>query len=142
MPMSTLEHAILLAAQSHLGQVDKVGAPYILHPLRVMMRCQSPEAMMAAVLHDVVEDTPVTLADLRQQGFPEAVVRAVSALTKQEGERYEAFIERVRTDPVAAEVKVADLEDNMDVRRIVEPQAKDFERLQRYRAAYRVLTGK
>lgn len=139
--MATLEDAILLAARSHRGQVDKAGAPYILHPLRVMMRCATPEAMMAAVLHDVVEDTAVTLDELRRQGFPEAVVRAVGLLTKQEGESYEAFIARVRTDAIASAVKIADLEDNMDVRRLADPQLGDLQRLQRYRAAYRVLTG-
>ena len=140
--MATLDKAVSLAAQAHLGQTDKAGAPYILHPLRVMFRCRSAAAMMAAVLHDVVEDTPVTLADLRSQGFPEEVVRAVGCLTRLADETYEAFIERVKTDPVALEVKVADLEDNMDLRRLADPQPRDLERLAKYRRAWRELTGR
>jgi (p)ppGpp synthase/HD superfamily hydrolase len=140
--MSTLEHAILLAAESHLGQVDKVGSPYILHPLRVMFRCRTPEAMMAAVLHDVVEDTPVTLDQLRLLGYPGEVIDAVACLTKRDGESYEDFVARVQTNPIATEVKIADLEDNMDVRRLTEVGPKEAERLARYRLAYRELTGR
>jgi (p)ppGpp synthase/HD superfamily hydrolase len=140
--MATLENAILLAAQSHLGQQDKAGAPYILHPLRVMMRCRTPEAMIAAVLHDVVEDTPVTLAQLREQGYPEAVVAAVACLTKAEGEDYDTFVARVKADPIATEVKIADIEDNMDIRRLTVVGAKEAARLERYRRAYKELTGR
>ncbi|MBC7545976.1 MAG: HD domain-containing protein [Candidatus Sericytochromatia bacterium] len=140
--MATLDQAVALAAQAHLGQLDKAGAPYILHPLRVMFRCQSDEARMAAVLHDVVEDTPITLDDLRQRGFADSVVAAVDRLTRSPDETYEAFIDRVKTDPIALEVKIADLEDNMDVRRMADPQPKDFERLAKYRRAWRELTGR
>ena len=140
--MSTLERAIEIAARAHAGQLDKAGAPYILHPLRVMFRCRSEAAMMAAVLHDVVEDTPITLADLRAKGFPEAVVAAVGSLTRLPDETYEAFITRVQDDPIAKEVKIADLEDNMDLRRLADPQPRDLERLSKYRRAWRVLTGR
>ena len=75
--MATLERAIALAAQAHEGQVDKAGAPYILHPLRMMLSVDTPEARVAAVLHDVVEDTPVSLEELRVEGFSEAVIGAV-----------------------------------------------------------------
>jgi (p)ppGpp synthase/HD superfamily hydrolase len=140
--VATLENAILLAAQSHLGQQDKAGAPYILHPLRVMMRCRTPDAMIAAVLHDLVEDPPVTLAQLHEQGYPEAVVAAVSCLTKAEGEDYDAFVARVKANPIATEVKIADIEDNMDIRRLAGVGAKEAERLERYRRAYKELTGR
>jgi (p)ppGpp synthase/HD superfamily hydrolase len=140
--MATLDRAVALAAQAHLGQTDKAGAPYILHPLRVMFRCQSESAMMAAVLHDVVEDTSITLAELRSQGFSEAVISAVASLTRLPDETYEAFIVRVQGDPIAKEVKIADLEDNMDLRRLADPQPKDLERLSKYRRAWRELTGR
>jgi len=84
--MSNLETAIALAANTHAGQVDKAGQPYILHPLRVMLQVSEPHERMAAALHDVVEDTDVSLESLRKQGFPEEVVEAVDALTKRDGE--------------------------------------------------------
>ena len=84
--MSTLERAIEIAAAAHAGQVDKAGQPYILHPIRVMLRVTGSHARMAAILHDVVEDTPVTIDQLVGEGFPAEVVAAVIALTKLPGE--------------------------------------------------------
>lgn len=135
----TLERAIAIAASAHEGQVDKAGAPYILHPLRMMLAVTTPEARMAAVLHDVVEDTSVTLEQLRAEGFPEAVLVAVAALTKREGEDYEAFIRRVAPIPIAREVKLADLRDNADLSRIAEPTEKDRARIEKYRSAIEYL---
>ena len=139
--MPTLDDAILLAAQAHRGQKDKVGAPYILHPLRVMLRLKTEEEMMVAVLHDVVEDSAYTLADLERAGFPPHVMEAVDCLTRREGETYEAFIERLKPNPLARRVKLADLEDNLDIRRLPQLGEKDFERLQRYRRAWASLTS-
>ena len=84
--MSTIERAIEIAAAAHAGQLDKAGQPYILHPLRVMLRVSNDAERMAAVLHDVVEDTPVTLAQLTESGFPAEVLAAIEALTKRPGE--------------------------------------------------------
>jgi len=134
--MPTLEDAIALAVEAHRGQRDKAGQTYILHPLRVMMRLETEAERMAAILHDVVEDTPYTLERLRELGYPQEVLQALECLTKREGEGYEAFIERVRPHPLARRVKLADLEDNMDVRRLVTVGAKEAERLARYRAAW------
>jgi (p)ppGpp synthase/HD superfamily hydrolase len=131
----TLERAIEIAAQVHTGQVDKAGQPYILHPLRLMLAVSSTEARMAAVLHDVVEDTTVTLDELRAAGFPATVLEAVEALTKREGEDYEAFIRRVAPNPIAREVKLADLRDNSDPSRIAEPKERDRERIKKYSQA-------
>ncbi len=134
--MPTLEDAIALAVEAHRGQRDKAGQTYILHPLRVMMRLETEAERMAAILHDVVEDTPYTLERLRALGYPEEVLGALDCLTKREGESYEAFIERVRPHPLARRVKLADLEDNMDVRRLPTVGARETERLARYRAAW------
>jgi len=134
--MPTLEDAIALAVQAHKGQRDKAGQTYILHPLRVMMRLDTEAERMAAVLHDVVEDTPYTLERLRELGYPQEVLFALECLTKREGENYEAFIERVRPHPLARRVKLADLEDNMDVRRLTAVGPREAERLARYRAAW------
>ena len=140
--MPNLEDAILLATEAHRGQVDKAGMPYILHPLRVMFRMTSEEEMITAVLHDVIEDTPYTLDDLKGLGYAEEVLEALDCLTHREGETYEAFIERAATNPLACRIKIADLEDNMDVRRIAQPQDRDLERLSRYRRAWARLTGR
>ena len=133
----TLERAIAIAAVAHEGQVDKAGAPYILHPLRMMLAVATPEARMAAVLHDVVEDGDVTLEQLRAEGFPAAVVEAVDALTKREHEEddYEAFIRRAALNPIAREVKLADLRDNSDLSRMAEPTEKDRTRIEKYKRA-------
>ncbi len=137
--MAGLEDAILLAAQAHRGQRDKNGQPYILHPLRMMLAVSGEEARTVAVLHDVVEDTPVALDDLRAAGFAEAVVAAVDHLTRREGESYEAFIQRIQPHPLARVVKRADLRDNMDVLRLGTIDEGAVARLRRYRAAWDAL---
>ena len=134
-----LEDAILLAVRAHRGQKDKGGHPYVLHPLRLMLRLAGGHERMAAVLHDVAEDAGVTLGDLRRKGYPRAVARAVDLLTRREGEAYEAFIRRLKPDPVARAVKLADLRDNMDLGRIPHPGPRDHERLKRYRKALKEL---
>lgn len=138
--MADLEDAILLAVQKHRGQQDRAGAPYILHPLRVMARMSTDMERMVAVLHDVVEDCGVALDGLRAAGYPEAVVAALDRLTRRETESYEAFIDRVQPDQLARRVKLADLDDNMDLRRLPEVGEKDVERYRRYLRAWRQLT--
>jgi (p)ppGpp synthase/HD superfamily hydrolase len=137
--MATLERAIAIAAMAHQGQVDKAGMPYVLHPLRMMLSVDTPEARMAAVLHDVVEDTAVTLEQLRDEGFPDSVLAAVEALTKRDGEDYEAFIRRVAPNPIARKVKLADLRDNSDLSRIADPTERDLERIEKYQRAAQYL---
>jgi (p)ppGpp synthase/HD superfamily hydrolase len=139
--MSTLERAIAIASQAHEGQVDKAGAPYILHPLRMMLSVDTPEARMAAVLHDVVEDTQVSLEELRAEGFSEAVIEAVEALTRRPEEEndYDAFIRRVAPNPLARTVKLADLRDNCDISRIAQPTEKDWRRIEKYKRAIQYL---
>lgn len=139
--MADIEDAIALAVQAHRGQKDRAGAPYILHPLRMMFRVETDAEKMAAVLHDVVEDTDWTLDGLRAEGFPEDVVAAVDHLTRREDESYEEFVRRAAAHPVARRVKIADLEDNMDVRRTGTVTEKDVERLTRYVRAWRSLTS-
>ena len=136
-----LAKAIRIAAAAHEGQLDKAGQPYVLHVLRVMFGCRSPEAQVAAALHDVVEDTDWTLDDLRREGFSETVVEIVDALTRREGEDYFDFARRAAATPLGREVKRADLLDNMDIRRIAHPTEKDWERLHRYRKALDMIDG-
>ena len=131
-----LEDAIALAATVHKGQKDKGGAPYIMHPLRMMMRMSTPEAQIAAVLHDVVEDSSVhdkwTIERLRNAGYSETVLTAVDCLTERDGEDYVDFVTRASANPIARQVKIADIEDNMDLKRISELRPKDLERLAKY----------
>lgn len=117
---ATIEDAILIAAEAHKGEKDKAGAAYILHPLRMMMKMNTEAEMMTAILHDVVEDSDWTIEDLREKGFPEEVLEAVERVTNREGESYEQFIERAGKNPIARQVKIADLEDNMNIKRIGE----------------------
>lgn len=137
--MPTLEDAIMLAAEVHRGQLDKAGAPYILHPLRVMLQMQDDVARMAAVLHDVVEDSSLTLDDLRARGYPQEVLEAVDHLTHRPDEDYMDYIRRLRPNALARRVKLADLADNMDMVRLPNPTERDLARLQRYAAALKLL---
>jgi guanosine-3',5'-bis(diphosphate) 3'-pyrophosphohydrolase len=130
--MSTLEKAIEIAARAHAGVVDKGGHPYILHPLKVMFRLHAEDERIAAVLHDVVEDSNVTLEDLAAAGFSDWIVAAVDALTKRPGESRMQAAARASLHPVARAVKLADNTENMDLSRIAEPSAKDMARLAEY----------
>ena len=134
--MPTIEDAIIFATEAHRGQVDKAGNPYILHPLRLMCSQQNDTERIIAVLHDVVEDTDYTLDDLRKMGYEEDIVEAVDCLTRREDETYEEFIHRIKPNRLARRVKLADLQDNMDIRRAGLLQEKDLERLQRYQNAW------
>jgi len=137
--MPTLEDAIALAVQAHRGQVDKAGQPYILHPLRMLFRLESEDERIVAVLHDVIEDTPTTFADLRALGYAEEILQALDCVTRRPDETYEQFIERAAANPLARRVKLADLEDNMDLRRMRALADHDLERLQRYLDAWQKL---
>jgi len=141
-PEHLLDRALRVAIESHAGQTDRAGAPYILHVLQVLAGCRpDPDAMVAAALHDVVEDTPKTLDDLRLEGFPDRIIEAVDALTRRDGETYEDFIERVARVPLARKVKLADLQHNMDVRRLPHVGPSEAARLERYRLAWTRLGG-
>jgi (p)ppGpp synthase/HD superfamily hydrolase len=143
--MFTLEDAIIIATTTHRGQKDKSGLPYILHPLRVMAKQTSEATRMAAVLHDTVEDGAITLDGLRRRGCPEMVVEAVDCLSHRPDEEYMAMIERIRINDIATAVKIADLEDNLDIKRVLNRRnlkEKDLGRLNKYYAAWSVLTGK
>src|SRR5688500_16647104 len=130
--MPSLEDAIALAVEAHRGQRDKAGQPYVLHVLRVMFRCETELERTVAVLHDVVEDTGRTPDDLWRLGYAEEVLAALDCVTKRQGEDYAAFVERAAANPVARRVKLADLEDNLDLRRVTDVGPKDAERLARY----------
>ena len=140
--LSGIEKAVAIAVKAHAGQTDKAGQPYILHPLRVMLRVQSHEERIAAVLHDVVEACGLSLEKLRAAGFPEAALEAVEVLThapKLSEEEYFEAIRRAAANPIARCVKRADLEDNLDISRITVLTERDLARLNKYKRAVRLL---
>jgi (p)ppGpp synthase/HD superfamily hydrolase len=129
---SLLQRAITIATKAHEGQVDKAGNPYLDHPLFVRENVHSIEQKIVAVLHDAVEDSELTLEQLRSEGFPEVLVSAIAAITKIEGEAYTAYLERVIANPIALRVKIADVTHNLDLRRIANPTEADFQRIAKY----------
>jgi len=138
--MSTLERAIEIAKEAHAGQTDKAGADYILHPMRVAFTLPlGSDARIAAVLHDVAEDSGCTIERLRAEGFSEAVLAGVDAVTRRKGEDYLGFVARAARDPIGRMVKRADLHDNMDTSRLGEITEQDRERLAKYMTALSLL---
>lgn len=140
--MSTLERAIEIATEAHQGQLDKAGKDYIGHPLRVMAMGRTLAEKIVGVLHDVIEDSDWTFGMLQNEGFSPEVIEALRCVTKtSENENYDDFIDRIRKNPLATAVKLNDLTDNMDIRRLPYLSDKDVKRLKRYLKAYKRLTG-
>jgi (p)ppGpp synthase/HD superfamily hydrolase len=138
--MSTLERAIVIAAEGHAGTIDKAGAPYILHSLRVMLAMREKNDRIVGVLHDVVEDCAGwTLDRVRSEGFSEEVVEAINSVTKRDGEEYFSFVRRAAENPIGRKVKLADLKDNSDLARISNPTQRDFDRIEKYRDAIKII---
>jgi (p)ppGpp synthase/HD superfamily hydrolase len=129
-----LEIAIKIAVDAHSGQYDKAGQPYVLHPLKVMFALHNEKDKIVGVLHDVIEDTDITYDYLINHGFEgeTEILEALKSVTKQEDETYDQFIDRVVLNPIGIRVKLADLQDNMDLSRIANPTERDFERIKRY----------
>jgi len=138
-----LDKAIALAAENFVGKFDRGGQPYILHCLYVMnkMNPDDHELMSIAVLHDIVEDTDVTLDVLKDLGFSERVVWGVKILTHEEDEPYMDYIKRIALNPDARLVKMADLDHNSRILRMKGTRKKDFDRLEKYFSAYNYLKG-
>ena len=140
--MNTLERAIQIATEAHKGQFDKAGREYIGHPIRVMEMGKTEDEKIVGVLHDVIEDTDWTFERLEAEGFSQEVINALRCVTKtSENENYDEFIDRVKKNPLAASVKINDLTDNMDIRRLPYLSDKDVKRLKKYLKAYKRLTG-
>ena len=140
--MSTLQRAMEIATEAHKGQFDKAGNEYIGHPLRVMEMGKTEEEKIVGVLHDVIEDTDWTFEALEAEGFSMEVIDALKCVTKvSENENYDDFIDRVKKNPLAVAVKINDLTDNMDIRRLPYLSDKDVKRLKKYLKAYKKLIG-
>src|SRR5262249_43426113 len=140
--MSMLETAIRVAVAAHAGQKDKEGLPYITHPLRLMAAVEGDDAKIVAVLHDVVEDTRTTLDDLRREGFSERILTAVALVTHRKEDSYADYVVGCKGDPIALQVKLADLTDNSRPDRCLlraDRVARDLARIHRYMLTYKYL---
>lgn len=140
--MSLVEKSLAIALDAYKGQVDKAGQPYILHPLRLMAKMETEAEQVVALLHDVVEDSDYTPEDLVEAGIPERLVEAVLQLTKNEGESYEHFVQRASSNDLARKVKIADIEDNINVLRLNTLEDKDLSRVAKYHRAWKMLVNK
>ncbi len=131
--------AITVAYNAHQGQLDRAGLPYILHPLHVAEQMKDEDTCVVALLHDVIEDTDLTLENLREYGFTEAQIEGVRVMTREEDEDYFEYIRSVKTNPLALAVKLEDLKHNSDVTRIIEMTDKDLQRIEKYKKAMEIL---
>lgn len=131
--------AIEVATKAHEGQLDKGGRPYILHPQTVAASLDETEHKIIAYLHDVCEDTDLTIEDLRALGFPKTITDAIDILTRRDETPYEDYIRFVKKNKSARCVKLADLRHNMDITRIPNPSPKDYKRVEKYKRAYNFL---
>ena len=136
-----LSKALALAIKWHRGAVDKGGNAYIFHPISVSLQLNAVEARVVALLHDIVEDTAVTLADLTEEGFSLDIIQAIDAVTRRVDEPREHYLQRVKLNAIARDVKLADLINNSDLSRIPTPQEKDFERVKKYAEEIEFLTN-
>ena len=132
---SIVDIALSIARQAHEGQLDKAGVDYIEHPIYVASQVDTAEEKAVALLHDVIEDSPVSAEELLQAGLPETVVTAVQVLTKKKEQDYQTYLETVKKNPLARVVKLADLKHNSDLSRLPSITAKDRERLKKYKKA-------
>lgn len=128
-----IEKAYQIAKAAHKGQVDKGGNDYIKHPIAVASLVKTEDEKIVALLHDVVEDTLVSLQNLREKGFAESIIEAVDCITKRNGETLESYLNRVKSNRISTVVKIADLTHNSDITRIPNPKQKDYDRLERYK---------
>ena len=131
--------ALKLCFRAHKNQTDKSGMPYVFHPFHLAEQMTDELTTVTALLHDVVEDTPHTLNDLREMGFPEEVIEALALLTHEKTVPYMEYVARIKQNPIAVAVKLADLRHNSDLTRLDHPGEKDLGRVEKYRKAIRLL---
>ena len=144
MKNADLSTAIKITAEAFEGKFDKGGKPYILHCLHVMNSVAhlGYKHMMIGVMHDLVEDTPWTVDDLRKKGFHTNVVHGVAYMTHDVGGTYDSYIETIGSLQLVIPIKMADLRHNSDITRLKDVRQKDFDRLTKYAKAYKYLGGK
>ena len=135
-----LERAIEIAQEAHKGVKDKGGHDYIHHPIRVMHAMSNKKEKIVAILHDVVEDSDWTFERLKEEGFEDSVIESLRCVTKySEEEDYQEFIKRAATNKIATKIKMADIEDNLDLSRLGTLTEKDLTRIEKYKKALKYL---
>ncbi len=133
--------AVEIAVEVHTGHFDKNGQPYLGHVLRVMSAGHTLQEKITGALHDVIEDSDWTLEDLEKEGFSDEILSAVDAMTHyDDSETYDEYLYRVAKNPIALRVKLNDLTDNMDIRRLNELDDAAITRIRKYLKAYKQLT--
>lgn len=133
--------AMDICFEAHKDQKDKSGQPYVFHPFHLAERMTDEETTIVALLHDVVEDTSVTLDDLAAEGFSQSVLEAIALMTHAPGVNYMDYVAEMKKNPIAKAVKIADLTHNSTLSRLNEITAKDLERVETYREAKAFLLG-
>ena len=133
------DKAVEVAIDAHKGVVDKGGMPYIMHPLRVSNKCKTFEGKIVGLLHDVVEDSDYTFEDLEKMGFSKEIIDSLKLLTHTKNEKYFDYIQKIKDNKISVEVKLSDLEDNMNLNRLLEITEKDLKRIEKYKKAYAFL---
>lgn len=131
--------AMKLCFAAHKEQVDKSGLPYVFHPFHLAEQMEEEDTTIVALLHDVVEDTQVTFADLEEMGFSREVIEAIRLMTHPEGVPYMEYVARIKDNPIARRVKLADLKHNSDLSRLDRVDEKALARVEKYRAAMALL---
>lgn len=134
-----LEKAIAIAVEAHRGQIDKAGKPYILHPMRVMLAGKTEEEMICGILHDVIEDTPVSIEMLKEEGFSDTILDALARLTHDRSVPYQVYIEAIPPNPLAIQVKLYDLHDNLNRERLGILTQEDERRMTKYKKSQEYL---
>jgi len=137
--MKLIEKSLHIALRAYAGKTDKAGREYIHHPLRVMAKMKTDLEMSVALLHDVIEDSDITVEQLLAEGIPAEVVEAVVCLSKNENESYQDFVARAKKNKLAAKIKIADIEDNIDALRLTSLDEYDLARIKKYHSAWRFL---
>lgn len=132
--------AMTIAYNAHHGQKDKSGIPYVFHPFHVAEQMEDEDSAVVALLHDVVEDTPITFSDLEKEGFSGEILGALKLLTRKKGVSYQDYIKKIKENPLATKVKLADLAHNRDTSRLDKMTKPDEERLKRYEQAVKYLS--
>lgn len=140
--MQLIEKSLDIALRAYAGKTDKAGREYIHHPLRVMAKMKTDLEMSAALLHDVIEDSDITAEQLLAEGIPAEVVEAVVCLSRNENEDYQDFVGRTKKNELAAKIKIADIEDNIDVLRLASLDEYDLTRIKKYHSAWQFLNDK
>ena len=138
----TTKKALEISFKAHKDKTDKGGAPYVYHPFHVAEQMKTEDEVIVALLHDVVEDTDMTIEDLRKRGFSEEVLTALQLMTHDKSEPYMDYVARIKGNPIATAVKLADLRHNSDLTRLSVVDDKALARVKKYAEAIKLLESK